>query len=172
MASDWNAFWYTPADPTLLGLIRLLTGADAALHPRRVGTWRWTISSARSSWLSPALVRTLQAGDYTYSFWFVVAGPGDVAGLRDFDAGLHALHGRALDASHVGSVALRRDLIRQPRAGGLVRPRPDQRHAAPCIWRSGPAARRFRSIAGWRFASSGRRRRRSVQAPPPTWPSA
>ncbi len=26
VAEGWNAFWYTPADPTLLGLIRVLTG--------------------------------------------------------------------------------------------------------------------------------------------------
>ena len=26
VARDWNAFWYTPADPTLLGLLRIFTG--------------------------------------------------------------------------------------------------------------------------------------------------
>ena len=26
LAGDWDAFWFRPADPTLLGLLRILTG--------------------------------------------------------------------------------------------------------------------------------------------------
>ena len=26
VSEAWNAFWYTPVDPTLLGLIRIMTG--------------------------------------------------------------------------------------------------------------------------------------------------
>ena len=26
VAADWNAFWFTPANPGLLGLIRIMTG--------------------------------------------------------------------------------------------------------------------------------------------------
>ncbi len=74
-AASWNAFWYTPADPTLLGLIRVLTGL-MLLYTHAV----WGIALADffgpTGWLSPALVRALQANDYSYSFWFWVPAHG------------------------------------------------------------------------------------------------
>ncbi len=68
VASDWNRFWYTPVDPTLLGLIRFLAGA-MLIYTHLV--WGLALGDffGPSSWLSPALVRTLHAGDYTISFW-------------------------------------------------------------------------------------------------------
>jgi Vitamin K-dependent gamma-carboxylase len=71
VAADWNAFWYTPADPTLLGLIRVLTGL-MLLYTHAV----WGLALADFfgpfSWLSPALVRTMHSGQYVVSFWFWV----------------------------------------------------------------------------------------------------
>ena len=71
VAADWNAFWYTPADPALLGLIRVLTGL-MLLYTHAV----WGLGLADffgpSSWLSSDLVRMLEADQYSYSFWFWV----------------------------------------------------------------------------------------------------
>src|SRR5208337_2793470 len=50
LADDWDAFWFRPADATLLGLF-----------------------FGPVSWLSPALVRAIQQDQYTYSFWWLVA---------------------------------------------------------------------------------------------------
>jgi hypothetical protein len=69
LQADWNAFWYTPADPTLLGLLRILTGL-MLLYTHAV----WGVALADffgpTSWLSPALVRAMHAGQYVVSFWF------------------------------------------------------------------------------------------------------
>jgi hypothetical protein len=71
VAADWNAFWYTPADPALLGLIRVLTGL-MLLYTHAV----WGLALAdffgRSSWLSTELVRMLGVDQYSYSFWLWV----------------------------------------------------------------------------------------------------
>ncbi len=70
-AEAWNDFWFTPADPTLLGLIRILTGL-MLLYTHAV----WGLVLERffgaKSWLSPELVRALQEGQYIYSFWWIV----------------------------------------------------------------------------------------------------
>jgi hypothetical protein len=71
LADEWNAFWYTPADPTLLGLLRVLTGL-MLVYTHAV--WGLALGAfyGPSSWLSKELVRTMQEGQYTYSFWWVV----------------------------------------------------------------------------------------------------
>ena len=53
LATSWDAFWYTPADPTLLGLIRVLTGL-MLLYTHAV--WGLVLSDffGPNSWLSPA----------------------------------------------------------------------------------------------------------------------
>jgi hypothetical protein len=71
VAADWNAFWYTPADPTLLGAIRLLTGA-MLLYTHAVWGLGLDDFFGPSSWLSRGLVRSMEAGQYVYSFWFWV----------------------------------------------------------------------------------------------------
>ena len=72
---DWNAFWYTPADPTLLGLIRVLTGL-MLLYTHAV--WGLALKDffGPTAWLSPSLVRAIEADQYTYSFWFWVPAQG------------------------------------------------------------------------------------------------
>jgi hypothetical protein len=71
VAADWNAFWYTPARPALLGLIRIMTGL-MLLYAHAV--WGLALRDFFSStaWLSPALVRSMQQNQYVYSFWYVV----------------------------------------------------------------------------------------------------
>jgi hypothetical protein len=71
VAEDWNVFWYTPADPTLLGMIRVFTGL-MLLYTHAV--WGLALNDffGPTSWLSPSLVHALQAGQYAFSFWFWV----------------------------------------------------------------------------------------------------
>jgi hypothetical protein len=68
---DWNAFWYTPADPALLGFLRVCTGL-MLVYTHAV--WGLALNDffGPTSWLSPALVRAIEAVQYTYSFWFWV----------------------------------------------------------------------------------------------------
>jgi hypothetical protein len=75
VARDWNSFWYTPADPTLLGLLRILTGL-MLIYTHAV--WGLALNDffGPTSWLSPGLVRSIEAGEYTYSFWFWVSPSG------------------------------------------------------------------------------------------------
>ena len=72
LAGDWDAFWFRPADPTLLGLLRILTGL-MLLYTHAV--WGLVLGQffGPVSWLSPALVRAIQQDQYTYSFWWIVA---------------------------------------------------------------------------------------------------
>jgi len=72
LADDWDAFWFRPADPTLLGLLRILTGL-MLLYTHAV--WGLVLGQFLGpvSWLSPALVRAIQQDEYAYSFWWLVA---------------------------------------------------------------------------------------------------
>ena len=81
MAGEWNAFWYTPADPTLLGLLRVCTGL-MLFYTHAV--WGLALDDffGPTSWLSPRLVRTIESGQYFLFILVVGAGPRDVAGLR------------------------------------------------------------------------------------------
>jgi hypothetical protein len=65
---EWNAFWYTPADPTLLGLLRVLTGL-MLVYTHAV--WGLALDDffGKTSWLSPSLVRAIESQQYAYSFW-------------------------------------------------------------------------------------------------------
>lgn len=71
LARDWDAFWFTPADPTLLGLLRVLTGL-MLLYTHAVWGLRLADFFGPSSWLSPDLVRALQRDGFAYSFWWWV----------------------------------------------------------------------------------------------------
>lgn len=68
LAELWNEFWYTPADPTLMGLLRILTGL-MLLYTHAV--WGLALDDffGPSSWLNPELVRSLQRDQFAYSFW-------------------------------------------------------------------------------------------------------
>jgi hypothetical protein len=72
LADSWDAFWFAPADPTLLGLIRILTGL-MLLYTHAVWGLALPEFFGRASWLSPRLVAALQQGTHTYSFWWLVS---------------------------------------------------------------------------------------------------
>ncbi len=71
LADGWDAFWFTPADPTLLGLIRVLTGL-MLLYTHAV--WGLVLPEffGPYSWLSKEYVRSVQLDQYAYSFWWLV----------------------------------------------------------------------------------------------------
>jgi hypothetical protein len=71
LAEGWNTFWFTPADPTLLGVLRILTGL-MLLYTHAV--WGLALSDffGPTAWLDAELVRTLQSREYAYSFWWWV----------------------------------------------------------------------------------------------------
>jgi hypothetical protein len=75
MAESWDAFWFTPADPTLLGVIRILTGL-MLLYTHAV--WGLVLPDffGEGGWLNERLVRTLSDGNYNYSFWWLVPDDG------------------------------------------------------------------------------------------------
>jgi hypothetical protein len=71
VSADWNKFWYTPARPTLLGMIRIMTGV-MLLYTHAV--WGLALRDFFSStaWLSPTLVHRIHENQYVYSFWYLV----------------------------------------------------------------------------------------------------
>jgi hypothetical protein len=71
LARDWDAFWYTPADPTLLGVLRILTGL-MLLYTHAV--WGLVLRDffGPSGWLSADLVRAIQVDPYGWSLWWWV----------------------------------------------------------------------------------------------------
>ena len=71
LAEGWDRFWFTPADPTLLGVIRVLTGL-MLLYTHAV--WGLALNDffGTEPWLSASLVRSIQADQYAYSFWWLV----------------------------------------------------------------------------------------------------
>jgi Vitamin K-dependent gamma-carboxylase len=75
VGTDWNAFWFTPADPTLLGLLRICAGL-MLVYTHAV--WGLALDDffGPTSWLSPSLVRTIETGQYMYSFWFWIPSQG------------------------------------------------------------------------------------------------
>jgi hypothetical protein len=71
LASSWDAFWFTPADPSLLGVLRVLTGL-MLLYTHAV--WGLVLPDffGETPWLSERLVRGLSDGQFAYSFWWLV----------------------------------------------------------------------------------------------------
>ena len=71
VAREWDAFWHTPADPSLLGAMRIMTGL-MLLYTHAV----WGLELRRffgpSGWLGAGLVRAIQADQFAYSFWWGV----------------------------------------------------------------------------------------------------
>jgi len=68
LGEGWNAFWYSPADPTLLGVLRVLSGL-MLLYTHAV--WGLALDDffGPSSWLSARLVRALESDQFAWSFW-------------------------------------------------------------------------------------------------------
>jgi predicted DCC family thiol-disulfide oxidoreductase YuxK len=68
--SGWTAFFFTPADPTPLGVIRAATGILAFWSLLVFGLDLRDYFGS-SGWAEPAAIRALQ-GSMTWSFWFLV----------------------------------------------------------------------------------------------------
>ncbi len=70
-SEGWDAFWFRPADPTLLGVIRILTGL-MLVYTHAV--WGLVLPDffGETSWLNEPLVRAISTGAYRYSFWWLV----------------------------------------------------------------------------------------------------
>ncbi len=168
LARDWNAFWYAPADPTLLGAIRILTGL-MLLYTHAV--WGLALGSffGPSGWLSVELVRTVQLDQFACSFWWWV--PGEWAWLA------HTLSMVALGLFTIGLWTRVTSILALIVATSYAHRVPmatfglDQINIMLTLYLAiGPAARRFRLIAGYRGAVAGRRQPRA--RPPargPTW---
>ncbi len=71
VAADWNKFWYTPAKPNLLGLIRIMTGT-MLIYTHAVWGLALRDFFSDSAWLSPAMMRRVQGSQFVYSFWYLV----------------------------------------------------------------------------------------------------
>ena len=127
VAEGWNTFWYTPVDPTLLGVIRDPDRTDAHLHPCRVGIGpRRFFRGGRLD--DRDLVDVVETNPsaypshFGYSLWWLVpprwiwpAYAVMMLVLALFTVGLWM-------RSHVGSVACGRDLVHEPRSRSPVRP--------------------------------------------------
>ena len=116
-ADGWNAFWYTPADPTLLGLIRTLTGL-MLLYTHAV--WGLVLHDffGPDAWISRELAGSFQSDQFAYSLWWLRPAALALAGVCHHDARAGSLYGWAVDADHGGLVARGRDLVRQPGSRG------------------------------------------------------
>jgi hypothetical protein len=69
--SAWREFWFTPADPTPLAVMRILFGG-MLLYTHIV--WGLNLEGffGPSGWQSETLVRTFQQGQLAWSFWWWV----------------------------------------------------------------------------------------------------
>ncbi len=69
--AQWNQFWFNPASPTLLGLIRILTGL-MLLYTHAVWGTQLEAFFGPDAWLSRELVETMQQDQVAWSFWWWV----------------------------------------------------------------------------------------------------
>jgi hypothetical protein len=69
LVEGWNAFWFSPADPTLLGVLRILTGL-MLLYTHAV--WGLALDDffGPRSWLGESLVHAIQRDEFAWSFWW------------------------------------------------------------------------------------------------------
>jgi hypothetical protein len=67
----WNAFWFAPADPIVLGLVRLLCGL-IVLYSYAI--WGLALDDffGPRSWISHDLLHFIQQNQYAYSYWALV----------------------------------------------------------------------------------------------------
>jgi HTTM domain len=72
LARGWNDFWYAPAAPALLGIIRILTGM-MLLYNHAI--WGIVLDDffGPDSWASRELVAQVLEDQYVYTFWWYVA---------------------------------------------------------------------------------------------------
>jgi hypothetical protein len=92
----WNRFWFEPADPATLGLIRICTGA-MLFYTHAVWGLDLMAFFGPNGWLSRQAVELIQKDTYSYSYlWW----------LQDWPAGLWTAHAVALAAFALLTVGL------------------------------------------------------------------
>jgi uncharacterized membrane protein YphA (DoxX/SURF4 family) len=71
VAGGWNTFWYTPVNPALLGIIRILVGS-MLLYTH--GVWGLALDDffGPDGWISRDLVDIVENDQLAYSFWWLV----------------------------------------------------------------------------------------------------
>jgi len=67
--AGWDAFWFTPSDPTLLGLIRILTGS-MLIYTHVVWGLQLDAFFGPDGWLQPSLVQSMQRETFAWSYWW------------------------------------------------------------------------------------------------------
>src|SRR5262245_43589186 len=67
----WNRFWFEPADPATLGLIRICTGA-MLFYTHAVWGLQLSAFFGDHAWASPDAVHLLQKDTYSWSYlWYL-----------------------------------------------------------------------------------------------------
>jgi hypothetical protein len=71
LTQGWNDFWYTPVDPSLLGLIRIMTGL-VLLYDHAI--WGLALQDffGPESWINRDLVNLVFKDRYAYTFWWSI----------------------------------------------------------------------------------------------------
>ena len=71
LAQGWNDFWYTPVEPSLLGLVRIMTGL-LLLYDHAI--WGLALQDffGPESWISRDLVDVVHKDQYAYTFWWSI----------------------------------------------------------------------------------------------------
>ncbi len=71
LARHWSDFWFTPADPAPLCLLRILAGG-MTLYSHFVWGLKLESLLGPEGYNSAELIRTLQGSDWAWSFWWAV----------------------------------------------------------------------------------------------------
>ncbi len=69
LESGWQDFWFSPTDPTVLGLLRILTGL-MLLYTHAVWGLELEAFFGATGWQSSELIRALQSEQFAFSFWW------------------------------------------------------------------------------------------------------
>src|SRR5262245_18602021 len=77
----WNRFWFTPADPASLGLVRILTGL-MLFYTHLVWTLDFDAFLGEHPWISKEAVALWEAPTYAWSFWNYITAPAARWGLH------------------------------------------------------------------------------------------
>ena len=143
----WRRFWFTPADPTPLAVMRILFGG-MLLYTQFV--WGLNLEGfvGADGWQSSTLVRTLQSDQFAWSFWWWVPHGLHFTAHLVVSGHSGAVHAGCLHAGDVGLGVFDHDLVLQPGADGQLRPRSDQRTGAPLSGDRSERSAACRLIAG------------------------
>ena len=82
LAGSWNAFWFTPADPAPLCLLRLLAGG-MILYSHIVWGMELEAFVGPNGWNSAELIQRIEQDNWAWSFWWSVP--------TDWFAAVHAV---------------------------------------------------------------------------------